>query len=308
MAEAEKELPNAGAPPGSSPAVAPQESAAPSKAPAATASLETPAAVVEPKIELTSDKPSLLETFDKATKPAVEPKIDAAKPEPAKPAEAVKPEGDKPAAETKPAEVKPAEEAPKAEPEKPAEPVKYEFELPPVLKGDDTKIGLFSGILNEAKLDATLGKDVGQKLLGLHADAMTAYADQLAKDKLAQQHKAFNDTRDGWNTQVMADPEIGGSGHDTAMKAIARVRDRLVSSSAPGTDQYTKDYAELETFLRITGAGDHPVFLKMMHRAAPFIDEPQADTIPHGYQPPKGNGRAPKGGIYTHPSSANMDK
>ena len=90
------------------------------------------------------------------------------------------------------------------------------------------------------------------------------------------------------------------------MGAIARMRDMLVSTAKPGTDQYKADHQELEQFLRVTGAGDHPVFLKMLHNAARWFDEPQAKDLPDNPRPPPNNGRAPGRGraaLYDHPSS-----
>lgn len=294
-------------PPAAVVAVVPEPAAAPAAAapvePVVPA--EPAAAAAEAKPPLASERPSLLETFTKDAAAEVKPA------EVPKPAEAANPpEGEKPAeikpdtkpeaksaevaAEAKPAEIKPLEVVP-------FEPVKYEWELPEQLKADDARIGAFSDVLNSAKLPAEIGKETGQKLLGMHADAMQSFADQLVRD----QHQVFNKTRDDWNKQVLADPEIGGAGHQTAMTAIARVRDALVSDHAPGSKEYAADLASYDEFLRITGAGDHPAHLRMMHRMARFIDEPQASAIPLGIRPPSTNGRAPKA-MYSHPSSENM--
>jgi hypothetical protein len=222
-----------------------------------------------------------------------------------------KPEGDKPAdakpADEKPADAKPAEAKPEekaadaakpAEAAKPAvdapkpEPIKFEFELPAVLQANDEKIGTFNTLLNEAGLSAELGKKVGQDLLNLHAEGMQAYADHVAKE----QHRVFNDTRDGWKKDVMADEQLGGSGYQTTMGAIARVRDLAVGE---------KDRPAFEQFLRITGAGDHPAFLRMMHNLSRVLDEPQASEIPNDPKPiPAVQGKgARRSIIYDHPRS-----
>ena len=303
--------------PGADVVAAPEPQAAP-PAPAAAAAEPTHApdlAAAEPAIVLTTDRPSMLEGVGKPEAPKAE---DVKAPEPAKPAE-VKPEADKPAvADDKPkpeadkpveapaAEVKPEEAAKPVEVAAP-EPVKYEWELPALLKAAPERIEAFNAILNEAKLPAEIGKEAGQKLLGLHEQAMQTYADTLAQETLRNQHKAFNDMREGWNTEILADPEFGGAGHATATKAVARARDALVSSHPIGSKEYQADYAQMENFLRVTGAGDHPVMWRILHNAARYIDEPQAASIPTNISPPKGNGKAPKAGIYTHPSSQNMN-
>lgn len=279
------------------PAIAPQESPplpapAPAAAPPAEAAPAAPiaptaAAVEPPKVELATDKPSLLETFDKDAKPASEPAPAPAKPDAAKPAEA------KPGEEAKPpvAEAKPET----------ASPIEYALKVPETIKADDPRLNDFTATLREANLPAELGSTVGQKLLDMHAETMRQYAEGLAQE----QHRVFNATRDGWQKDVLADAEIGGAGHVTAMRAIARARDYLVSDAAPGSKQYEADFKAHEDFMRITGAGDHPVYLKMLHHAARYVDEPQAETIPSGIQPPPTNGKNPnKRVLYDHPSSS----
>lgn len=306
-------LPLAGSPSG--PAAAepgPSVSAPAAPAPAAIEPAAAPAA--EPALVLTTDRPSLIEGVDKpaaqipeAPKPAEKPaQVPADKPAEVKP----EPAKEEPKPAEKPAEVKPADA--KVEPEKVAEPpaapepVKFEWDLPATLKAEPERIEAFNGILNEARLPAELGKTVGQKLLSLHNDAMARYDEVQRAETLRNQHKAFNDMRDGWNRDVLAHPEIGGAGHDTAMKAIARVRDAAVSSYRPGTKEYQADYSAMENFLRVTGAGDHPVFLAMLHRMAPYYDEPQISETPKNVRPVPTNGRSPGGfkeAVYDNPRS-----
>lgn len=264
----------------------------------------------EPAIVLTTDRPSLLEGVGKPEAQIPEPAKPADKPAEApaeKPAE-VKPE---PAKEPEKPADKPAEA--KVEPEKapepvvvPYEPVKFEWELPATLKAEPERIEAFNAILNEAKLPAELGKDVGQKLLALHNDAMAKYDEVQRAETLRNQHKTFNEMRDGWNKDILSDAEFGGAGHETATRAVARARDALVSSHRVGTKEYQSDYAAMETFLRITGAGDHPVFWRILHNAARYVDEPQISDIPRNVRPVPTNGRAPgsfKEAMYDNPRS-----
>ena len=223
-------------------------------------------------------------TDDKAAKPA----------EAAKPAVVAKP-GEKPAEAAKPTAAAPA-----------AAIDFTKFKLPDALKdttADNPRMVEFTGALQEALANP---QDAGQKMLDLHAAAMTEYADQTLKNQI----KAFNETRNGWAKDVMGDAQIGGAGHDTAMGAIARMRDMLVSTANPGTKEYAADHKALDTFLRVTGAGDHPVFLRMLHNAARYFDEP--GLPPDNPQPPPDNGRqngARKRILYDHPrSSANRSQ
>jgi hypothetical protein len=252
--------------------------------------VEAPAPVVEAAAPLVSEVPSLLETL-KATPdaPKVEaeaPKVDAPK------VEAAKVEGEAPKVDEKPVEAKPVEV------EKPA----WKFELPETLKADDKVMGEFTSLLDAivAPSEALTREAAGQKLLNMHNDALVAY--DAAKN--AEQHRAFNAMRRDWQTAAMADPEIGGSGHETAMRAIARMRDQFVSSAKPGTAQYAKDTAEFNEALRITGAGDHPAILKVFHNVAQMFDEPRLP--PSNPNPPPGNGPRPNGKtvLYDNPRSS----
>lgn len=258
----------------------PAAAAAPDVAAAAPAIIEQAAPVVaEAAIELVAERPSLLETLGKdkpaADKPVVEavkpeaasdkPKEEAVKPAEAKPAEAPKPvEAAKPEGEPKPVEAEAAKPEPLA-------PIEYAYELPATLKMDDALKGDLSTALDAFRADPIKGV---QSLIDLHAKTMSDYATQLQTDTLRNQHKAFNDTRSGWNTEWMADPEIGGAGYQTATKAIARMRDMFLSDELPGSPKYQADAAAFESFLRITGAGDHPAFGRFLHNVARAFDEP----------------------------------
>jgi hypothetical protein len=272
-------------------APAPAEQTAAAAAPAAAAAAApaeagTPASPAPAEAAAHTNEPTLLEKFDAEQAAKDKPAAEAKPSEAAKPADA-KPEDKKPDAVA--AEAKPAEAA-VAEPAKP-EPVAYEYTLPETITMDDALKGKVHEALDAFRADPTKGV---QGLLDLHAQQMATYADHLAQE----QHRVFGETRKNWNKEVLADEEIGGAGHQTAMGAIARVRDVLVPE---------KERASFENFLRITGAGDHPQFLKMLHRAARFIDEPQAVEAPTNIKPAPNNGRPPgnrRGVLYDHPSSS----
>jgi len=294
MAEANTQTPASAAAPVA--AAAPQ-APSPDSPPAAAPAEAVPAATPEPAAPVeAAPQLSLLQKFDaEAAKPAetkpaetpekpaqVDKPADEAKPAEAKPA-------DKPA--EKPAEAKAAEKA--AEAAKPAEPAKlepvaYEYELPATIKMDDGLKTEFHTVLDGFRADPAKG---AQGLIALHEKAMTDYDAQLRQ----QQIDTWNETRKAWNTDVLADEQIGGSCHQTAMGAIARMRDMFVPE---------KDRAAFENFLSVTGAGDHPAFLKMLHNAARFYDEPAMP--PPNVKPSPTNGANPNNRraiMYDHPRS-----
>lgn len=240
-----------------SPAAAPAAAPVVSEAPAAPVA-ETPAAP--------ASEPTLLEKFD-AEQAAKKPE---AKPD-AKPAEAIQ----NPVIEPKPVEAKPQEKKPDGSPaEVPAaEPFAYEYTLPETIKLDDKTKGSFHSALDMVRTDPNKGV---QALVDLHNQTMQEYADQTYRNQVS----TFNDTRRGWVTQTMADDELGGAGHQTSMAAIARMRDLLVPEAKREA---------FNEFLAVTGAGDHPEFLRLLHNAARIYDE--APMPPPGARPPANIGK-----------------
>ena len=245
-------------------------------------------AVVAPASE-----PSLLQKFD-TDKAAKDAKPAEVKPAEAKPAEA------KPADPAKPADAaaKP-EEAKPAEPAKPA-PIEYKYTLPETVQLDDANKAALHTAFDAFRADPANP----QPLIDLHNKLVSDFAAQTD----ANQRRVFNDYRAENRKAVLADPEIGGSGHQTAMGAIARMRDLLApkgSMEPRKFDDGKPRMSELDEFLESTGAGDHPLFLKILHNAARFLDEPQAANLPANPRPTRV--RAPKGGIYSEESRAKMN-
>lgn len=257
------------------PAAAPEPVAAPEPAPAPVVEPAAAPAVVEPAAP--AAEPTLLQKHDaeaaaKAAKPAEPAKPEAAKPAEAKPAEPAKPVEAKPADAPKPE----GEPAPAAEPAA-LEPVEYKYELPETIKLDDATRTSFHTALDAFRTDPAAG---AQGLIDLHNKTMTDYAKSVADE----QHKVWNDTRKGWQTEVMADEQLGGAGFQTTMGAIARMRDLLVPEGRR---------AAFDSFLQVTGAGDHPEFLRILHNAARLYDEapmapPNPRPAPNGGKPPSG--------------------
>ncbi len=235
---------------------------------------------------------------------------------------------DAPAADSAPAPEaeKPVEGAPAAEPEKPAsllsaaertaadkaaaaaavveapkpdaeaapapvvevEPVKYEFKLPENVKVEAEAMGAFTSVLSEHKITP----EVGQSLMDLYL----AESAKMAAHSLSEQHRVFNEMTADWVKQSMADPEIGGNSHETAMQDVAAVRDALFQGD---------ELKQFNDLLDSTGVGNHPLMLKGFKRMARFLKEPAAPSITASPAPNRGQKPGKQGmqSVYTHPSS-----
>lgn len=188
-------------------------------------------------------EPTLLEKFDATKadpKAAEKPAAEAAKVDPAaKPAEAEK----TPAPELTPLDYFAAEGG---------------IKLPETISMNDEQRTEFSTALDAFRADPTSAS--AQKIVDMGTKMMSDYAEHVT----SEQFRIWNDTRKGWQTQVMADPILGGAGHQTAMAAVADVRDKLVPEA---------DRPAFNEMLRVTGVGDHPAFLRMLQRGARFFKE-----------------------------------
>lgn len=291
-----------GAPSAPVPAATPAAPAAPEATPAAVpaapaASVAAPA-VAEPAVKVETSPPVKVEAAPKVEKvevkeePKPEPKAEEKKDE-LKPHTEVEtllegagekkeePKEAKPGEEKKPEEAKPGEQPPKIE-FKPYHP-------PEGIKLDDKRI---TG-LNEIVAKDMPPQERRDALLGMHVAEMQGYAEHLARE----QHRVFAETRADWRKQAMADTEMGGSGWQTSLNTIAQMRDLFVPE------------AHREAFnnmLRITGAGDHPEFLRFLYNVGRKFQEPAPPSLP--FQPPPDIGRAPKGNgrraaLYDNPTS-----
>jgi hypothetical protein len=261
------------APVTTAPAAAPTSQAAP--APAATKPVE-PAPISEPA----APAPTLLEKYDaekaSATKlPAVAEAEAAAQAAPAPVAAPALAPAPAPAAQAAPA---PAEAAP----------VEYKYTLPETMTMDD---GLRSEVHTAFDHFRANPAEGAQELVNLHEKQMQEFAQAMDK----RQRDVWNETKQGWAKKVLADPELGGSGYQTTMGAVARMRDLFVAEN---------NRAEFEDMIRTTGVGDHPAFLRMLHQAARYFDEPSLP--PPNPRPPQGNGQRPSRrlrDVYDHPRS-----
>jgi hypothetical protein len=284
-----------GTPPVPAAGVVPQEAASPAigvpaaPAPAAEAPPTASAAPAEPALKPHTEEPSLLAQALSEHDAKAKPK-DGEKPADFKPAEPktedapkadAKPE-DKKAEGEKPADLKPAEAA---------APVEYKYTLPETIKMDDALKGEVHAAFDEFRTNPAEG---AQKLIDLHAKAMQTYADDLAVKQSQSQHDTFKSMRQEWGKEILADPQMGGSGYQTTKAAVARMRDALVRPEflAPRTyDDGSPRPSKFQEMLETTGVGDHVVFWDILHNAARFMDEPVMP--PAGIKPAPNNGRPP---------------
>jgi hypothetical protein len=257
------------------------------EAPVVAAPEAAPAPAVEaPKHPV--EIPTLLESFKAPKEPGpAEKAAPEVKPVQTKPVEKVVEEKVEAKPEDKPAEVKPSE----PETPNPIDFNSYKFEFAEHVKPQAEKVKAFT----EFALENKLSPEAAQKAVSYFNEAASAFVAEQQR----QQIQAWNETRSGWRTSALADPMIGGAGHQHAMGVIARTRDMLISDAQPGTKQYDADAKEVEDFLRITGAGDHPAFLRMLYRAGHRLDEPRMVTARP--EPTKTNGIRPSNSLYAPP-------
>jgi len=262
---------------------------------AAPAAVE-PAAVVEaPVVEAPADSglsafpETLLEKVTKELAAETAPKSEAPTP-----VEAEK----KPEAEAAPkveGEQPKVEAAPVEEPA-PLPPIEYKYEVPEGLELNDERKGEFHSALDAFRANPAEGI---QPLLELHSKAVVEAINKVRSDQM----ELFKNTTEDWDKAILGDSEIGGNGHDTATRAVARVRDAGLK------DMNEMQKADFEHFLRVTGAGSHPAFWRLLHNLAPFVDEPM--RAPTNILPPKNIGKAPAGAkrqdsFYDHPRGSDQ--
>lgn len=97
------------------------------------------------------------------------------------------------------------------------------------------------------------------------------------QDTYRRQVEAFNETRTAWNEEFANDPEIGKNRRDTTLARCGSVMKAY--QQAVGDEKFQG----LVNALRITGAGDHPEFIRFINHFARFTAEatkPVAAVVP----------------------------
>lgn len=126
------------------------------------------------------------------------------------------------------------------------------IKLPDGMKADDPTLTAFGGVLANDKLSPL---ERGQALLDLYADVTKKGRDAATE--------AWNTVNKQWETQTMADKDIGGAKWDTTKSTIAKAIDSLGPELA----------ASVREALDVTGAGNHPAMVKALYKFASQITE-----------------------------------
>ena len=299
-----------GAEPGKEPVAAPAaEPGAPAApaaeaAPAAPVAAEAPAPkepvgdAAKPDAPAAPGKEFPPSILDEAAKPTVEPKAPdkAADKAPDVPAADAKPPAkEEPAAkEAKPGEAK----APDAKPAEPPAPIEYAFKYPEGIKPEDLNaetMGSFTALLNENRMPP----EAGQKLMDMHLAEMQRVAADVERRVSERQWEVFADQQKQSREKVMADPELGGSRHDTMLSTVMSVIDayglRKDTNGKPRTaDTIATERKELLDDFRATGIANRASLLRLMNwagetfvregkpRPAPAPRTPAADPATRG--------------------------
>jgi hypothetical protein len=124
-----------------------------------------------------------------------------------------------------------------------------------------------------------LNQDQAQKLVNFH----TAQMIDAAKAPAA----TYEATRAGWRATIEADPDIRSAAAD-GKTGIEAVKVGIAKTlNAIGDPALTTAFKEA---MDLTGAGDHPAFIKAMWKLADFVTEGKhvagANPSPHGQAAP----------------------
>ena len=150
-------------------------------------------------------------------------------------------------------EAKPAD----TEPKPVAEPLKLEdFTLPEGMAADADAMAAFKTILADPEADFSTAKGrqaFGQKLVELQAGQNTKVAGAI------ENH--WRDTQKAWQKEVMEDKDLGGAKWP---ETRASVNEALTLLDPSG---------EARTAFAMTGAGNNPAIIRMLHKASTMLTE-----------------------------------
>lgn len=178
--------------------------------------------------------------------------------------------------------LEPTSTSPKTEEPKPGDPPKdpktevpatYEFKAPDGYTLDPKVIEEATPIFKELNLT----QDQAQKLIDIQLKR------EISSAEAGQ--KAYNDMRAGWVAEVKADAEIGGKLSEVK-QTIGKGLDSLGDPTL---------VASFKEAMNLTGAGDHPAFVKAMYKMSQRLTEgapvsgkgpsPHGQTAPNAAPP-----------------------
>ena len=117
-------------------------------------------------------------------------------------------------------------------------------------------------------LDAEVAKEAstifkGMNLNQTQAQSLVDFYVAKTQEAAQQPYKVYEDTRKGWQAEVMANPEIGGK--------LNQVKATIGSAlDGIGDSKLTETFKEVMNF---TGAGDHPAFIQVFYKLAQMVTE-----------------------------------
>ena len=288
--------------PAAAPPAAP--AAPPAAIPAAPVAAAAPAADKPATAAPNEFAPSLLD--EAAKTPTPEPKAADAAPiaDAAKPADGKAPAIKEPAADAaKTAEAAKAAEA--AKPPEPPAPIEYAFTREEAgerraLKPDEYNaetLGAFAGLLNEARV----APEAAQKMFDLHLAETARIAKEVTDRVVQNQWNVFQEQQIKSRQEVMADPVLGGSRSETAMRTVMSAIDEFLmrdqKTNPRSADQIAAERREMMDDFRATGIANRRSLLSFMHWVGDkFVREgkPRPAPPPRGASPngaQRGTGR-----------------
>lgn len=204
--------------------------------------------------------------------------------------------------ETKPAETKPAETKAEAKPSDDKKPSLLNEKKPEAAAGAPEKYEAYKlpegFTLNEKITEEanTIFKDIGLSQDGAQR-LVDFYAKQLT-EAAATPLKHWNDMQEKWQADVRNDPEIGNR-LPQVKETIGRALDALSDSTLASGFREAMD---------LTGAGNHPAFVKAFYKLAQMVTEGRHVTgrnpSAHGQRDPSKGPATPAQALYPNLPSA----
>lgn len=193
----------------------------------------------------------------------------------------------------KPAETTPAPDGtstpkPEAKPDAAAAPAAYEFKAPEGYVLDQKLVDEVTPIFKELGLS----QDVAQKLFDVHTRTLI--------DAAKAPQSAYETMRNDWQAKAKADPDMAKAAVDGKTGLEAVKLDMARALNAIGDPALATEFKQA---MDLTGAGDHPAFIKTFWRLAQFVTEGKhvagAQPSPHGQQAPGTTARpSPAAALY----------
>lgn len=146
-------------------------------------------------------------------------------------------------------------------PEAPKAPDKYaDFKLPDGVKLDGDALTAATTLFKEYNLP----QEAAQKMVDFHVEQLQKAADSPIK--------AWTDMVKDWGEKTAADPEIGPN--IAKVKAtIGSAYDKLIALAGEKGPAMRETVAEFKSVMDLTGAGNHPAFVKMLSALASAVVE-----------------------------------